>query len=175
MKDTEKHLVSALLECMCQYQKGNNVERQCMANTQLLLDILRDSKITGAKAKACMCTGYNENLETVIVDKHFVLEIDGEVFDPSYCINKLKDKYYYYNENECIGFINYLNEIIKKEFPNNGHGNLVSIKGYERFKQIEEKMNTGEDVACGLPHYKNQKNYIMSQPQFKVVQHYIHQ
>ena len=94
MKDTEKHLVSALLECMCQYQKENNVERECMANTQLLLDILRDCKIKGAKAKACMCTGREKQVQ-VCVDKHFVVEIDGEVFDPSYCINKLKDRSYY--------------------------------------------------------------------------------
>lgn len=169
MKDTEKHLVSALLECMCQYQKENNVERECMVNTQLLLDILRGCKITGAKAKACMCTGLllrGEEQVQVCVDKHFVVEIDGEVFDPSYCINKLKDRSYYYND---IGFINFMNEEIKTGNPGNWQGKLVSIKGYERFKQIAEKMNTGEDVACGLPHYKNQLNYIISQPQFKVV------
>jgi hypothetical protein len=168
MKDTEKHLVSALLECMCQYQKENNVVRECQANTQLLLDILRGCKITGAKAKACMCTGREEQVQ-VCVDKHFVVEIDGEVFDPSYCINKLKDRSYYYNENECIGFINFMNEEIKTGNPGNWQGKLVSIKGYERFKQIAEKMNKNEDGVEDLQYYKNQKNYIMSQPQFKVV------
>ena len=92
--------------------------------------------------------GFNEDKNKLeFVDKHFVIHFAGKRLDPSYCVYNLKDKNYYYN---YIDFITEWNM-------------LVSINGYENFKQIAEDMNNNKFRICNKSYYNNQLDYIESQ------------
>ena len=147
MKDHEYIIIGDTLKWMYSYQKDNHVKARCMTNCQTLLDILRNSKIKGVEAKACICVGFNEDKNKLeFVDKHFVIHFAGKRLDPSYCVYNLKDKNYYYN---YIDFITEWNM-------------LVSINGYENFKQIAEDMNNNKFRICDTSYYNNQSDYIES-------------
>ena len=147
MKDQGVLVAEEVKRCMHCYQKENNIKDKCMTNCQTLLDILRDYyNIKGAKSRACICVGFTEVGEIrTVVDRHLVVEVEGEIIDPSYCVDNLKNKKYYYK------YIDFMNK----------YHYLVSIKKFEGFKKRADEMNNNKFLVCDPSYYDNQFIYML--------------
>ena len=81
------HSTNDVVKYMFEYQKNNNITRQCMTNVQTLFSIIKNS-FPNTKTKVEPRIVLSENPETgkmSLTTIHFVLVTgDGKVIDPSY-------------------------------------------------------------------------------------------
>ena len=100
MDNFEEHVVnfiSEILDAMIEYQKVNNITRECISNCVYLMDTVNNyyrSKIL--KIKAVYAFWFDKDRDTYIICRHMVLEIVGTDIriDPSYEVFKNKPKYF---------------------------------------------------------------------------------
>tara|TARA_Y100001958_G_C21246773_1_gene577486 strand:+ start:2986 stop:3435 length:450 start_codon:yes stop_codon:yes gene_type:complete len=136
----------SLLNVMHKYQEDNDIKEKCMTNCQTFYDIIKSKNIGNIRIEACICVGYNIKKGCKeIVDKHFIVKVNGEIKDPSYCVNALENKEYFFN------FIDF-----KKKYP---ELKIDMIKFIE-FVKLSEMMNNNEFKITDLKYYNDQFDFI---------------
>ena len=145
-------ICESLLNVMYKYQKYNHIEGKCMTNCQTFYDLIKPIKnIKSIKIEACICVGYNIKKKCMeIVDKHFIVKVNGEIKDPSYCVNTLVNKEYFFN------FIDF-----KQKYPEWIH--TIDIIKFIEFVNLAEQMNNNQTsipIVCDKIYYNNQFDFI---------------
>ena len=149
-------LIANIILSMREYQKENNIKKQCVTNAQYLYDIIKMNSISNVKTKAVFVFSYNNEEDTAIfVGGHLVVELDDEtIIEPSYDIFCLKNKSYFDNIKDLVNIFDNKNELktkfdIKKLICDHIH-----------FMKISEQINNGELLITDKEHYNKQADYI---------------
>ena len=82
-------LISNIILSMREFQKENNVKKQCVTNSQYLYDCIKhNSSKTNIKVKAVLVFSSDDDTNIgVLVTGHLVVVLDDDVLiDPSYDI-----------------------------------------------------------------------------------------
>ena len=97
-------LIPHITHSMREYQKKNNITRQCVTNAQSLCDIIKNNSTSNAKTKAVFVVAENnEEDANIIVSGHLVVELDDEtILEPSYDIFCLQNKSYLDNIKDVV-------------------------------------------------------------------------
>ena len=144
--------VSEIALSMRDFQKNNNIKKQCITNTQYLYDCIKP--YTNVKAKAIFVVSTDTEIGiSVIVEGHLVVSNDNAIIEPSYDIFCLKNKIYCDNikdlMNTCKDKINLTNMDIKRLVCKH----IIFIK-------FAEQINNGELIICDKKFYDDQADYI---------------
>jgi hypothetical protein len=150
-------LIVEITSCMYEFQKLNNITKQCVTNVQFLYDIIK-IKFPNVKVVPVIVLSKNLN-ETYLVDGHLVLVFENEkniIIDPSYEIKILKNVHYYYKIKDLINDLDNLFE------TNYYKKNLLkkNIYTFLKFQKLADKINNNEFVICNKDFYNNQVDYI---------------
>lgn len=152
-------LISEITLCMYDFQKLNNITKQCVTNVQFLYDLIK-IKYPNVKVSPVIVLSNDLNLnQTYLVDGHLVLVFENEkdiIIDPSYEIKILKNVHYYYKIKDLINNLDnsfetnyYKKNILKK-----------NIETFLRFQKLADRINNNEFVICNKDFYNNQADYI---------------
>lgn len=150
-------ILDKIIDKMLEYQKNNNITKMCVTNTQILYDIFKRYTKYDVKAKAIIVLYIDEIDEYVMTYYHLVLQVNDNIIDPSYEVNKLKCNYY---------------ENVKTMLDNLKH-NKLSIVQLEKkenikeliqkhieFTQLAERINNGIFTITEKEYYNNICDYI---------------
>ena len=151
-------------ELLRKYQKDNNIKGQCITNCQILFDLynnnikpLIDLEI---KVKAVMVACNFEDLQaTGIVQGHLILDLDGELIEPSYEIFIFPKPIYFDNIkrfNDCVKW----NEATSKEEEIQNKKDTFSK--FLDFKKLADEMNEGKFTIVDLEYYNNAIDYLVA-------------
>ena len=149
-------LIANIILSMREYQKENNIKKQCVTNAQFLYDTIKVNSISNVKTKAVFVYSDNNEEDTaIIVGGHLVVELDDEtIIDPSYEIFCLKNKSYFDNIKDLVNIFDNKVELKTK----------IDIKKliceHIHFMKISEQMNNGELIITDKEHYNKQADYI---------------
>ena len=153
-----------LKNAMYEYQKQNNITKQCVTNTQYLFDSYKASlkNRCQVKVKAVIVSSTNESMtDHFLTAGHVVVAIAdngsndfSNIIEPSYEINCRKNIEYYDNVKDFIKYSH--QELLKK------YNMKVVIKGHIDFTKIAEKMNNGELCITDRELYHKQADYVES-------------
>ena len=157
MEQTMK--IDNIILSMMEFQKENNIKKECVTNTQYLYDIIKMNSSNNVKAKAVLVFAHyiDENgIPTWIsIGGHLVVQIDDNktVFDPSYDIFCLENKSYFDNIKDFMDFVTIY-----------GNKNFINIKKlileHIQFIKIANRINNGEFRCHDIQFYNNQADYI---------------
>lgn len=152
-RNDEGEAYAYMIEAMREYQKNNNITKECMQNA-LYLWIQFEGIIKNIKIKASIVIGDDEiNKRTMIVPNHVILILNDIVIDPSWETFSLTNKRYYTNTHDFLEYIE--NE---KELVNMFKSNV------KLFKKTEKRIN---GIVKGIyeplltEYYKNQAEYVI--------------
>jgi len=149
-------LIANIILSMREYQKENNIKKQCVTNAQFLYDTIKVNSIRNVKTKAVFVYSDNNEEDTaIIVGGHLVVELDDEtIIEPSYEIFCLKNKSYFDNIKDLVNIFDNKVELKTK----------IDIKKliceHIHFMKISEQMNNGELIITDKEHYNKQADYI---------------
>lgn len=139
---------------MREYQKNNDVKRQCITNAQYLYDILKINKFKNSiQARAVLLVSVDDEKDiTIINNAHMVVVIDDVLYDPSYETFNLKNKMYFFN----------VKDFIQKCVFDESHKDVMRdmIKSFLKIKEFEKEINDGGLVITDKVFYNNQADYI---------------
>lgn len=154
----KQNAIEHIIALMHEYQKQNNIEKQCITNSQYLFDSIKASFPTlEVKVRAIMayqCVDINCVFQQRIII-HMCVDIgNGKLYDPSYEIGALPDiDYIAYN------IIPFLKSLIDNGSTKEQVKELVSQ--YVKFMKIAEKMNAGIPLV-EKKYYHAQADYVES-------------
>lgn len=147
-------LLGHIIVAMREYQKQNNIEKQCITNVQFVFDMIKKMELIGdVKAQAAIIISPSE---TRMIAGHVTLLLeDGSIVEPSYDMFRLKDAMYFSNIKEFLSQVeNKEDEDAKLKMKEILHMHLMFIK-------IAEQMNNGEFVISNdESFYINQMDHI---------------
>ena len=146
---------------MLKYQKQNNIEKNCITNTQVLYDIVKiNYPELQPKAKAVIC--YFKDGDVGVLYSHLLLEINllgYRIIEVSYDVIKHIPVVYFES------FIN-----LKKDFANFDELDKDKIKSilkmYLKLKNIENIINNGTFQISSIEYYNNLMDYIKHEHSF---------
>lgn len=149
-------LIGNIILSMREYQKENNIEKQCVTNVQYLYDLIKLSSTSDIKTKPVFVFSINyEEGTAIFVGGHLVLELDdGTIIDPSYDIFCLKNKSYFDN------FSDFINSFDDKNILKTRIDIKKLVKDHLDFKKLSNQINNGNFIITEKEHYKKQGNYI---------------
>jgi len=141
-------IVARIILHMREFQKNNNVIRQCLTNTQYLYDCVKMNTSLDVKAKAFII--YIEDFEKRIIKiiNHLALIIDNKIIESSYEVFKLKNIKYF----DTIQDLNFL--FMDKEFKK------TIIKNHLKFVENAERINNGVFSIANYDFYIKQADYV---------------
>jgi hypothetical protein len=154
MDDNSTFQINKLTVAMFEYQKTNNIVKQCVTNTQILYDfILANFPELEPKPVAVICYYSDPDNDTGIFLNHVVLQIKNvEILEPSYEVFIKPNVRYFKDINHCI-----------KCFPDrNNHKHFIQelLTKHLGFINITSKMINGELMVVSLAYYHDIHNYI---------------
>lgn len=156
-------IMSNIILSMREYQKENNITRQCVANAQYLYDTIKMNysfSFNNIKTKAVIVFSNNNEEQTQkIVAGHLVIELDdGLLIEPSYDVFSLKNKSYFDNIKDLLNTFDN-----KDEFKTNIKTKKL-IYDHINFVKISEQINNGELLIAHdkdkWEHYNKQADYV---------------
>ncbi len=151
-----KTLIAKQVSAMHEYQKINNIKRQCITNTKYLFDCIKLNKSLDIKATATLVigqrSGYPEK-HIRIIGWHMVLLINGELIDPSYEVDSMINKKYFYTYKDYIEYINSLELDNYKE-----EVNVRSL--FNDFVDIAKLINADKYYSINTEYYDKQAEYV---------------
>jgi len=144
---------------MREYQKDNNIKKQCITNAQYLYDVIRMNSNTHVKTEAVFVVGDNGEDTTIVVGGHLVVVFDHDtIFDPSYDIFRLKNKSYFSN---IKGLMNIVKDKDKdKEKFKSSIDIPTLVRLHIDFMKMSDQINNGELIITNKEHYNKQADYI---------------
>ena len=144
---------------MREFQKENNIKRECVVNTQYLRDIIKMNSSSNVKVKAVLVFAHYIDENGISTSKsiggHLVVQIDDDktVFDPSYDVFCLENKSYFDNIKDFMDLI----------MDMYGNKNFIDIKkvlsDHIQFIKIANRINNGAHGG-DKKFYNNQADYI---------------
>jgi hypothetical protein len=144
---------------MREFQKNNNIKKQCVTNAQYLYDCIRMSMSdTNVKVKSVLVFSNDLELQrSVIVGAHLVVILDNDnIIDPSYDIYCLQNVSYFDNIKDLMDiFDDKSKEMIKKNLDIK-----KLINGHLRFIKFADQINNGKCLVSGKKYYNDQADYI---------------
>ena len=143
------------LDIMCQYQQDNNITNRCVDNCVLFGDIMKclhpEKKII---ILPVYFMGNGDDHCKIIV--HSVVEIDGEIYDPSYETRKIECKVYFRSLKEMLNCVTheFKNELDKKKL----------LDMFIKIKEICDVNNYDDNgfMVTSKEYYDAQADYIQS-------------
>ena len=148
-------IMSEIILCMYEFQKLNNITKQCVTNVQFLFDVLKVNYLNVKVVPVIVLFDGLDLNQTCLVDGHLVLVFENQDtdknIDPSYEITILENKHYFYKIKDFIKKINVNNNkyILKK-----------IIDTFLAFQKLADKINNNEFLICDKKFYNEQANYI---------------
>lgn len=149
--------VANIIRLMREYQKMNNVKKQCITNAQTLYDLINHNTNYDVKVQAVYVLSYDGD-DCFVCAGHVVVNVEGVIFDTSYDIYSLKDPQYFDNIKVLLSNMNPIDPKDKKEL----------IKKHIVFKNFADKMNKDEFIITDRDHYHKQLDYIQTQLGMKI-------
>ena len=151
-------LISNIIHSMREFQKDNNVKKECITNAKYLYD---NMKMYGfnVKTKAVFVISFNDEIGNfTFVSGHLVVVLDDEtILEPSYDIYCLKNISYFdtlkdlnemFNKDQIINF--------KKQFDFK-----KILNDHIDFKKYSEKINNDQfDELEETLYYNTQADYV---------------
>lgn len=164
----KQNAIEHIIALMHEYQKQNNIEKQCITNSQYLFDSIKASfptlevKVRAIMAYQCVENQPRKNVDGIIrkfVDDiiiiHMCVDIgNGKLYDPSYEISSLPDIDYI-----AYDVIPFLKSLTDRGATKEQVKELVAQ--YVKFIKIAEKMNAGIPLV-EKKYYHAQADYIES-------------
>jgi hypothetical protein len=145
----EKQYISRIISLMLIFQQLNNIDKQCVTNTQYLYDCIKyNFPNYNVKAKAFICI-IDDILDTTIFITHLAVIIDDDIYEPSYELYKYKNKKYI----DSIKNINF------NKTPNDFDKNQL-LSNFIKMIKIANEINNGEIIIANRLFYDNQANFI---------------
>jgi hypothetical protein len=150
------NFISTIILSMREYQKQNNIKKQCVTNTQYLHDIIKTHSNNNVKTKSVFVMSNNEEENTlIIVSGHLVIIIDDDtMIEPSYDIFCLKNKLYFDNFNDLINAFD-----DKNDFKLNFDIKQL-IDNYIYFMKLSDRINNNEFIITSKQYYNELADYI---------------
>jgi hypothetical protein len=149
-------LISNIILSMREFQKQNNIKKQCITNTQYLYDTITMNSGTNVKAKPVFVFSHDDEGGTAtFVGGHLLVILDDDtMIEPSYDIFCLKNKSYFDNIKDLMDVFHNKDDLktkidIKK---------LVS--DHIQFMKFAEQINNGKRVITEEKFYNEQADYI---------------
>lgn len=153
MNSTE--FVANVVLSMRQYQKENDIKRQCITNTQYLYDLIKTNTLSDVKVKSVLVVGHKNDEELCLISGHLVVVLDdGLVIDPSYEIACIENRRYFDNVND---FLKCIGKVDRSQFYVDVK---TMIKNQLVFMKYAEKMNNGDCLVVDKDFYNKQADYI---------------
>ena len=137
-----------ILKCMSEYQRKNNITKQCITNCMYVYDCIHSSGMT-VKAQAVIAI-LNDKYARGICSGHIVLvSPNGKIIDPSHEITSHDNVIYFNTITELKKEVDIPPELCKE-----------IIKDVINFTAIAEQMNSGKCVIANETHYNKQADYV---------------
>jgi hypothetical protein len=132
-------LLGHIIVAMREYQKQNNIEKQCITNVQFVFDMIKKIKLIGdVKAQAAIIVSLGE---TRMIAGHLTIILeDGSIVEPSYDMFSLKDAMYFSNIKD------FLLQVTNKEDKDAKLKMKEILNMHLIFVEIAEQMNNGKFV-----------------------------
>lgn len=150
--------MNRILSHMHQFQKDNEITKECITNVQYYYDIM-NTKGFNVKAKpvVALYSKLNGNEHTTITVIHMVIEYEnGIILDPSYEISSIKNCQYCDSIKVLIELLSTYPTPLTKEY-------IASIlTQFIKFKKIADDINLDKFIICNKDFYHNQHAYIES-------------
>ena len=146
--------ITEIANVMCLYQKLQNVEKECITNTQILFDIINDNyPHLDVKAKPCFVIEQNKDKKYVKIIVHIIIYINNKtIIDPSYETCSLKNALY-------IDTINDIKDLLGDFFKNNSK---YLITKFLKLNDYCNKMNTKKERVVNSEYYNNVFDFLAS-------------
>ena len=146
-----------LMGAMFRYQKREGTVNKCFINALFLYDSLKQS-FPHLEVKVIPVMVYIplEKEETNYVNMgHLVVELDGEILDPSYEINRHSVKRYFPTVQDFVSFLpdNCISKKKMKEI----------VANFLPFVEYADTINNGESLPTDREYYDRQANYVSLQ------------
>lgn len=163
MTPLEEH-TTQLLSGMMDFQKQNKITRECVSNTQFLLESIKSWCLSKdiycplkSKVVIALYTKQVKGIPCPFVNVHLVVETCGKVIDPSYEVSSNKNVLYF----KTIGeFVKCAKSIETKEDDLKTHLPFV-IKQFIKFKNNYENMKLLTQEVYNHELYERQLDYII--------------
>ena len=158
-------LITKLITKMYEYQRTNNVTKQCLQNTQYLYDSIKTAwpwiQVAPLAVIAYREIDIENKIDGKIVIKrqcyivnHMVLQISNEsLLDPSAEIA----------DNNDFQYVGYDIPILLKKLKDMGIADTElkeTLRGYLLFKSYAEQMSNGKLFICDKQNYDGQADFI---------------
>jgi len=149
-------IIRNVILSMREYQKENNVTKQCVTNAQYLYDIIKMNSTINVKTKAVLVfSKNNEENSFTIVSGHLILTLGDEtVIEPSHEIFCYQNKSYFDNIKDLMSIFD-----DKVKLKSNIDIKKV-ISDHMHFMKISEQINNGEFIITDKDYYNQQADYI---------------
>jgi hypothetical protein len=137
---------------MRQFQKDNNITKQCMTNSQYLYDTIKmNSSYTNVYIQPFMVCYSKINGLFSCMCIHLAVVIDDEILEPSNEIYELNDAVYCKNVSQLKGCLS------RREY----------IKKFIDFYKLAETMNNGQCIVADKDFYNKQADYVEKMKKIK--------
>jgi len=149
--------LSLIMALMHEYQKTNNVKKECITNTQYLYDCMKANfPASNARAKAVICVKTDEKNESNTFIVHMVIMVNERIYDPSYEINSLENVVYHDNIKKLISSFDNI-----KDIPTSAKQVLSNtFTQFIEFTKKEDEINNNGLLICDKKFYNDQADYI---------------
>ena len=148
--------MNRILSDMHQFQKDNEITKQCITNVQYYYDIM-NTKGFNVKAKPVIAiySKLNGNEYITITVIHMVISYEnGIILDPSYEIGSIQNCQYCDTIKGLIELLSTYPSPLTKEY-------IASIiTQFVKFKKIADDINQDKFTICDKDFYHNQHDYI---------------
>ena len=150
-------LIANIILSMREFQKENNIRKQCVTNCQYLYDIIKmNSSSSNVKTKAVLVFSADDEADAcTFVGGHLVVVLSDEtVIEPSYDIFCLKNKSYFDNIKDFIDIF-----ADKVELKTRIDVKKI-VSEHICFMKLAEQINNGEHLITEDKFYNEQADYI---------------
>ena len=157
-----KSLLNKQIAAMHEYQKANNISRECITNVKYILDCLPGKSKNTSKViqdtivHAFIVVGKNKDgspSDLVVISGHLALVIDDQIIEPSYEIEELTQKQYYKTYEEYTNFLQNRNISVEHDI-NDVRAN------HQKFIEIADALNKNDYDRINDTYYDEQANYV---------------
>jgi len=147
-------IIKVVMTAMLEYQKKNNITRECMTNTQYLYDTMKENNlIENCKAQAVIVCYESPEKELVICPGHLVVVVDDDIYESSYEYNQnLKNQTYFKSIKELTDTISY----VKNDKEQYRH----FVSEFLKFTAIANRINSGDICVADKKNYDKQDDYV---------------
>ena len=148
--------LAKIRKLMFEYQKNNNVEKQCITNCQYFLDCIKaNCPDLNPEAVACIVCIIDDDIKAIVYMNHVMIRCGDKYIEPSYELDVIPDtnKYHYFTISDLKSntpFRNADKEFIKQ-----------SISNHIYFIDVARRINAGKEVVIASSAlYKAQADYV---------------